>query len=130
MNIISISLPKELTSQLDEVAKKYGYASRSELFRQALRNFIADHHEYEDVRGQVIATITILYDRRQRGELLEVQHEYGDVINSLMHVHVDEKSCLEVLVISGESEKVKELIAGLKTTRGVKQLRTAFMHLG
>ena len=129
MQIVSISLPDELASQIDEVARKCGYVSRSEIIRQALRNFIAEYYECEAVEGYVTATITVLYDRRKRGELLEVQHEYGDVINSLMHVHVDEENCLEVMVISGSSERVRALISGLKSRRGVKQLRATFIHL-
>jgi metal-responsive CopG/Arc/MetJ family transcriptional regulator len=40
----TVQVPKELVDQVDEVIKsgKYGYASRAELIRDAIRAFLAE----------------------------------------------------------------------------------------
>lgn len=40
----TVQIPEELVDQVDEVIKsgKYGYASRAELIREAIRSFLAE----------------------------------------------------------------------------------------
>ena len=44
----NIALPKELVKKVDELAKKE-YRNRSELIRQALRIYLMDRYEWEDL---------------------------------------------------------------------------------
>jgi len=46
--ILNISLPKDLVRKADELAKKE-YSNRSELIRQALRVYLADKYEWEEL---------------------------------------------------------------------------------
>lgn len=45
---LNIALPKELVQKVDEVAKKE-YRNRSELIREALRVYLQDKSEWEDI---------------------------------------------------------------------------------
>ena len=45
---LNIALPKELVKKVDEVAKK-DYKNRSELIREALRVYLTDREEWEDL---------------------------------------------------------------------------------
>lgn len=45
---LNIALPKELVKKVDELAQKE-YRNRSELIRQALRVYLADKYEWEDI---------------------------------------------------------------------------------
>ncbi len=45
---LNISLPKELVEKVDDVAKKE-YRNRSELIREALRVYLQDKSEWEDI---------------------------------------------------------------------------------
>lgn len=45
---LNIALPKDLVKKVDEVAKKE-YRNRSELIREALRVYIKDLEEWEDI---------------------------------------------------------------------------------
>ena len=45
---LNIALPKDLVKKVDEVAKKE-YRNRSELIRQALRVYLEDKNEWEQI---------------------------------------------------------------------------------
>ncbi|MEM3040045.1 MAG: hypothetical protein QXO54_04495, partial [Candidatus Methanomethylicaceae archaeon] len=61
--------------------------------------------------------------------LTDLQHEFREIINSTLHVHIDEKNCLEILALRGKVEKVKELINKISACKGVKQIRHTMVEL-
>lgn len=130
MVVVSISLPDELLNEIDNVLGKEWYASRSEVIRQAVRKYISEYRSLDKIGGEVIATITVLYDKKEKGEdQLRLQHEFGDIISAFLHSHMDGSTCLEVMVIKGHSARLKELIDGMKANRSVRQISFALMGM-
>jgi len=130
MVIISLSVPDELRDELDRILGEEWYASRSEVVRQALRKYIAEYKELENIKGNIIATITALYEKTDKNEeLTQLQHEFGDVMTTYLHSHLTEKSCLEVMVVKGSSKRLKDMIDGLKANRHVRQLKFSIMSV-
>jgi CopG family transcriptional regulator, nickel-responsive regulator len=128
MEIISVSLPEELLTELDGVLGEKHSATRSEVIRQAVRNYITEYNQLENIKGNVIATVTVLYDKaEQNEELFHIQHEFGDMIAAYLHSHLTETSCLEVMAIKGPSERLKILIDRLKANKPVKQIKFSVM---
>jgi CopG family nickel-responsive transcriptional regulator len=128
MVVVSLSIPDELLSELDAVLGKEWFASRSEVIRQAVRKYISEYKELELLRGDVIATITVLYDKvEQNIDQLQIQHEFGDVVTAYLHTHLTDNSCLEVMVIKGKSSRLKDLVDGIKANRHVRQLKFSVM---
>jgi CopG family nickel-responsive transcriptional regulator len=124
MSIISVSLPKELLRELDDILGEERYATRSEVLRQAVRTYVSEYKELEKIKGNVIATITVLYEKAEKNvELFRLQHEFSDMIAAYLHSHLTEKSCLEIMVVKGPSKRLKSLIDGLKANKPVKQIK-------
>jgi CopG family nickel-responsive transcriptional regulator len=118
---ISVTLPAELYKSFDRAAKAMGYKKRSRAVGDALQKFVADYKTLEEMGGGICAgTITYTYEHDIRGlldALTDLQHEYSEVINTSLHVHLDKENCLETLAISGNVTLVKELIKKLKTLK-------------
>ncbi|MCJ2556763.1 MAG: nickel-responsive transcriptional regulator NikR, partial [Candidatus Thermoplasmatota archaeon] len=79
--------------------------------------------EVEDEKGDVIGTLTIIYDHdaaNVSNRLLHIQHHHHSDISSTTHIHVDEQTCLEVLVVRGRGDDVRELADNIKAIKGVK----------
>ena len=79
--------------------------------------------EWESGDEEVAGTITLVYDHHVRGLsnlLLEVQHDYHDLILSTMHLHLDHHNCLEVLAIQGATKDIREISERLISIKGVK----------
>lgn len=124
----TVSIPPDLLTTFDEVCASKGYNSRSEAIRDAIRDYLVAHEwSGEEANGrEVVGTITLVYDhevRRLSDELLERQHRYHSRILSSLHVHLDEKNCLEVVIVKGSGAEVTALADELISLRGVKHGR-------
>ena len=131
MSIISLSLPNELLEQLDTIlGSEDRSASRSEVVRQAVRMYLTQYSELERIEGNVIATITVLYEKTEENkELFRLQHEFDDMITAYLHAHLSETSCLEVMVVKGASKRLQSLVDGLKANKPVKQIKFSIMAI-
>ena len=116
-----ISIPNKLLKKFDTLIDEKGYTNRSEAIRDLIRNFLVE--EEWDGNSDVVGSLTLVYDHDGRGitdKLIEMQHSFHGNIISSMHVHLDEHNCMEVLVIAGPVESVKNIASGLVASRGVK----------
>ncbi len=130
MVVISLSIPDDLLAELDKILGREWFASRSEVLRQALRKYISEYRGIESLKGVVVATLTVLYNKNEKGEeQLKLQHEFGDIISAFFHFHVNEGACLEVMVVRGEAQRLRGLIDGLKANRFVRQINISLMDV-
>jgi len=128
LSIISLSLPRELLGELDAILGDNRGASRSEVIRQAVRMYISEYSKLGEVKGEVIATVTVLYETTEKNdELFHLQHEYGDMITAYLHSHLTGGECLEVMVVKGSAKRLKTLIDGLKANKPVRQIKFSIM---
>lgn len=128
MTIVSVSIPRRLLEELDGSVERRGFASRSEVVRQAIRFFMAEYRSLDEVEGEVTATITIVYERAMKNEkMLSIQHKHEGLISTFLHAHVDEDNCLEVMVVRGSVEGVRKLIEAMKADEQVKQVKVTII---
>ena len=130
---IGISLPENLLNKFDEIIMNRGYSSRSEGVRDAIRNYIVNFERMSDVEGERVGVITILYDHSQRGlmdNLTEIQHDFGSIIQSSLHVHLDQDICLEVVVLRGDGPEVRKAAESMMALKGVKHVKLTTTSLG
>jgi CopG family nickel-responsive transcriptional regulator len=118
MSIVSLSIPKPLLEKVDSYIKEQGYANRSEVLRQALRSYISEAKQLDELKGTVAATITIIY---QKGASTrdDNQHHNSNVVLTFLHTHIEEGYCIEVIIAKGEAHLMKAFIESL---RGNKQV--------
>ena len=115
-----VSLPTELIQKFDQHIQLKGYENRSEAIRDLIRSNLVE--KQIDDNKQVIGVLNFIYDhhRREVGDrLTHIQHDYTDLIISSMHIHLDHFYCLEVVLLRGESRRVKELSDKLLAQKGV-----------
>ncbi len=132
MTVISITVPIELLNKFDEFMRTRGYYSRSEAFRDAMRNLIAESDLAKLETGLVAATIMITceYERRDVDlRMTEVRHEFDDVVMENVHRHIDEKYCLEIFIAQGKNERIIDLVGRVRGMRGIQQVKAMFMPL-
>ncbi|MCC6018299.1 MAG: nickel-responsive transcriptional regulator NikR [archaeon YNP-LCB-003-016] len=132
MTVISITIPNDLLKKFDEYMKTRGYYSRSEAFRDAIRNLMAEAEIAKMEGGRVITTIMITYDYERRDvdmKLSEVRHEFDDIIIENIHRHIDHKYCLEMFIAEGENDKILKLIGRIRGMRGIQQVKSIIITL-
>ncbi len=116
-----VSIDAGLLSDFDRYIERKRYTNRSE----ALRDLIRDHlvEEEWDENKETVGTITIVYEHHVpelMERLTDLQHQYSELIQSTLHIHLDAHRCLEVLVVRGKSADIKLIADGLIATKGVK----------
>lgn len=132
MTVISITIPNELLTKFDEFMKTRGYYSRSEAFRDAIRNLIAESEVAKTDTGEVASTIMITSDYARRDvdqRMTEARHEFDDVIVENVHRHIDDKYCLEIFIAQGKNMRILDLIGRIRGMRGIQQVKAMFMSL-
>ena len=55
--------------------------------------------------------------------LTDIQHDFGGIIHSSLHAHMDHDNCLEVLVLKGEGKDVKKAAERMMALKGVKHVK-------
>lgn len=123
---ISMSLPKEILNDFDEVLKDRGYQSRSKGIRDALKDYIVRYQWMNEMEGERIGVITAIYDHHFTGvmeDLMDIQHEYTKYITSTMHLHMTEKYCMEVIVVHGDVNFIRNLTEKIMRLKGVEHVK-------
>ncbi len=129
----SVSLPKPLLDELDHRVVNKGYASRSELVRDMIRERIVEE-TWERGDTEVAGVLTIVYDHHQREltqHILDIQHRQYVHIVAATHVHMDHHNCLETIIIRGmpaEIERLSQEIGGLRGVRFAELTRAAHIE--
>jgi len=116
-----VSLEKELLAKFDQRRKNKNHANRSEAVRDLIRE---DLVKAEWTAGKEVAgAVTLVYDHHRRelvAKLMDIQHDFGDMIISSQHVHLDHHHCLEIIALKGKAERARMLCDRLTGVKGVK----------
>ena len=122
MSTINISLPKGMVEKIDRIVKEQGYASRSELVRDAVRSFFSEVDWASRLSGVALAVVTMTFNMERRGvfeEISRLQHKYEHIISTTLHNHLG-KSCLEVILTRGDINEIRRFTDNLKVIRGIE----------
>ena len=128
MAIISISIPDRLLQQIDQAMNEKGFASRSEITRQALRLYLTEDLKIEEAEGEVVATITLIYkENADRRRLLDTQHFYGGLVSTFLHTHIHQGFCLEVVILKGQGALIRKFIDNLRQNEQITQTKISVL---
>jgi len=118
---IGVSLPPELLAEFDGYIEKKGYETRSKAIADLMREALLQE-DWASGNPEVIGAVTLVYDHHTRGlsdKLTEIQHDRHELIVSTTHIHIDHHRCLEITVLRGKIDAVRELGDRLISARGV-----------
>jgi CopG family nickel-responsive transcriptional regulator len=116
-----VSLEQGLLDKFDHLAKERNYTSRSEAFRDLMRQELV-HKQWREGK-EIAGAITLIYDHHKRelvNKLMDIQHDFGALIISSQHVHIDHSNCLEVIAFKGSPKEAQKLADRLRSVKGVK----------
>jgi len=126
-----VSLEKRLLEDFDRLIARKKYSNRSEAIRDMIRDsFVEEEWEKNE---EVAGAISIVYDHHKRelmDLIVDIQHEYHDMIVASQHAHLDHHNCLEVVIVKGKSDRIKALSDKLRAVKGVKHGTLSITTLG
>ena len=117
----SVSMEGSLLRKFDQLVTLQGYENRSEAVRDLVREAIVQQ-SYEDGEQMIAGSILLFYNHHRRNlleEMTEIQHERHDLILATTHFHINQGSCLELIVVKGKVKDIRELSHRLTSLKGV-----------
>ncbi|MEM0489860.1 MAG: CopG family ribbon-helix-helix protein [Ignisphaera sp.] len=125
---IGVYIPKELAEEITRIMNEIGIDSVSKVVQEGLRLYIAEYRWRTE--GDVVGAIGIIYDHEVGHvdeELTDLQHKYIDIIVSSLHIHLDLRNCLIIIIVRGLSKTIKKFLEDIEKIRGVKMVRLMLM---
>ncbi|NOX96612.1 MAG: nickel-responsive transcriptional regulator NikR [Nitrospirae bacterium] len=116
-----VSLEKELLARFDNLIEDKDYPNRSEAIRDLIRETLV---KKEWTKGREVAgAITLVYNHHKRelvNKLMDIQHDFHQLIISTQHIHLDHSNCLEIVVVRGKPGEVEGLFQKMRAMKEVK----------
>ena len=122
-----VSMEKELLKSFDTYIKKEKYKNRSEAIRDLIRKELVSE-EWEEGK-EVAGCIVLVYNHHKRElveKIMDIQHNFHQVVISTQHVHMDKENCLEIIAVKGNVEKIKSLYNSLKSLKSANSFTSYF----
>lgn len=119
MEIISLSLDKELLAELEEAQKNLGFNSRSKLLREGIKALSKEYVSLDRLPDPVTMVITVVHEHKGEDFVTKIAHEFEHLIESRLHKS-SKNGCVEILIIEGKAKDAKELIKKLKSSKNLK----------
>jgi len=119
---IGIALPDNLLTHFDELLINNGHSSRSDAIRDAIRRYIQYHDWMNDVKGERVGILTIVYNPLKTGlpTIIEkILFESNEIFLSSLRVSINSDYYLRIMVLRGEGEHLVKLTEKLSARKGV-----------
>ena len=116
----SISMDEELARELDRLVAERGYASRSDAIRDMVRRELAE--EALGGEGEASAVLITVFDHTRRDvpeRVCKTYHRHHRVASTTLHIHLDERTCLEVTFLQGSAREVREAANEVLSDSGI-----------
>lgn len=117
---ISITVPEKTVEALDQTIVEEHYESRS----QAIVDMINKHliAEQAQQNAVMVGTLTLLYDAScmpLRMQILDLQQKFLEQVISSLHIQLDQQKILEVMLLQGGSNDLKQISQQFTALKGV-----------
>ena len=109
MPIVSISLTEEILKEIDSLQKNLGFSGRSDAIRAAIRSFVAEEKQKEDLSGNVNAILLVVHNDEYDNQVNGIKHSYEDLITTHLHSKIEGDKCMELFMLKGEAGSVSSI---------------------
>ncbi len=118
-----VSIEQDLLENYDRLIAERGYATRSEALRDLIREALIQQKIEMNSETHALGSLTLVYDHHASNllqEMTQIQHNFHELILSVMHLHVNHNDCLEVIALRGVVAEIVALANGLLSLKGIK----------
>jgi len=110
MTIISISLPEESARSLETIQQSLGLSGRSEAVRASIKIAEAEMKDTEELGEEVEGVLIVVHSTHGDQWIGMLQHKYENIIKTQLHSHLQNRKCLEVMILSSDSGTLGSMI--------------------
>ena len=118
-----VSIDQDLLENYDRLIAERGYATRSEALRDLIREALIQQKVELNSKTQALGSLTLVYDHHASNlleEMAHIQHNFHELILSVMHIHVSHHDCMELIALRGKVAEIVSLSNALLSLKGIK----------
>ena len=118
-----VSIEQDLLENFDRLIAERRYSTRSEALRDLIREALIEQKIEAEAETQALGSLTLIYDHHASNllqEMAQIQHDFYELILSVMHLHVSHADCMEVIALRGVVAEIVQLANGLLSLKGIK----------
>ena len=118
-----VSIEQDLLENFDRLIAERRYRTRSEALRDLIREALIQQKIETEIDTQALGSLTLIYDHHASNlqqEMAQLQHNFHQLILSVMHLHVSHDDCMELIALRGSVAEIVRLANGLLSLKGVK----------
>ena len=126
MQRVTITIDDELMGELDRLIVARGYKGRSEAMRDVTRAGVQQALLEANEAPDCVAAIVYVYEHGSRDlarRLSSMFHDHHDLSVANMHVPLNHQSGMEVAILKGATDHVRNLATSVLAERGVRNGR-------
>ncbi|PIN83369.1 MAG: nickel-responsive regulator 1 [Nitrosopumilales archaeon CG15_BIG_FIL_POST_REV_8_21_14_020_33_23] len=123
MPIISISLNKEILSELDKLQKTMGFSGRSEAVRAGIRTFVSEEKQKLELTGNIHAILLVVHNDEFDHVVSGIKHNFEDLITTHLHSKIEGEKCMELFVIDGDAERVSTITKDFQVNKNMDTVK-------
>ena len=109
MTIISLSLNDNILKDIERIQNDQGYSGRSEVIRAAVRLLISESKDTENLNGEINSLLLVIHHHDSENSVSDIKHHFKDITKTQIHSHFEKEKCLEIFVLQGKAERIKEM---------------------
>jgi len=114
--VVSLSINKKLLDELETFQKELGYSGRSEIIRASIRLLLNESRSENKLKGKLTGVLMAIHGHEAENTVSEIKHKYVDVIHTQLHNRFEEGKCLELFILEGDAERIRDLTRELKSS--------------
>ena len=123
MVVVSISLNDTILKEIDRIQNSVGYSGRSEVIRAGARLLISESKEKDRLTGNIDSILLLIHSQEIEDVVTEIKHRFEDITKTQIHSHLREDKCLEVFVLEGDADRIKEMVRLFQTSRKMEYVK-------
>ena len=123
MPIVSISLNKEILTELDRLQKSMGFSGRSEAIRAGIRSFVSEEKQKSDLSGNIHAILLVVHNDEFDHVVSGITHNFEDLITTHLHSKIEKEKCMELFLIDGDAEKVSTMTKDFQINKNMYSVK-------
>lgn len=117
MTITSISLNENMLKDIERIQNEYGYSGRSEVIRAGVRQLISESKDTDRLYGVINAVLLVIHHHDSENAVSDIKHDYKDITKTQIHSHFEKDKCLEIFVLQGQADRIKEMYRLFSTNK-------------
>jgi len=123
VGIVSVSIGSEELSEIESLQRELGISGRSEIMRMGIKKLSSDQKELSSLSGNIDCVLLVVHKHDSTHAVAEIRHDFESMIRTQLHSHIAKDKCLEILVASGDSNKVKKMVKAFESLKKVDYVK-------